>query len=160
MAHNENDKLFIISEKGGARMNFHYRWEHEERHRRGLRNPWTHRPDKPIRYEEIMRKFAGTDIEMKGKRPIYKNYTDEEMEAWKIERDEYMRQRDEWIALQMFNRYGYEAFLDECNNLSEVFQKSIFPCESNGDPQCSMFCSAFKDCPLRGREGGGEASDY
>lgn len=54
------------------------------------------------------------------------------MTAWKIERNEYMRQRDEWIALQMFHEYGYEIFLNECEtySLSEQFRKSVFPCES------------------------------
>lgn len=152
-----DDRIIQIKEHGMSRIDFGIQWKSEAR-KRGLRDPWEHSPHRAIRTHEVLTKIAG--VEVPATKTVYNECSDEELSAWRSERDEYIRQRDEWIALQMFNRYGYEAFLDECNNLSEVFQKSIFPCESNGDPQCSMFCSAFKDCPLRGREGGGEASDY
>lgn len=149
MVHNENNRAFVVSNKGVSRMDFHYQWEHEEAPRRGLRNPWAHRPDKPIRYEKVVHKMGGTDFEIKGTQPIYNDYTENEMIAWRVERDEYMRQRDEWIALQMFNEYGYDTFLAESIKLSEDFRKSVFPCESQRDPQCNMFCPIFNDCAIR-----------
>lgn len=149
MVHNENNRAFIVSSKGVSRMDFHYQWEHEEAPKRGLRNPWAHRPDKSIRYEEVVSKIAGAEV--KGKKPIYDEYTDKDLLDWKKERDEYMRQRDEWIALQMFNEYGYDTFLMESINLSEDFRKSIFPCESLGEAQCNIFCPIFNDCVLEER---------
>ena len=73
------------------------------------------------------------------------------MTAWEIERDEYMRQRDEWIALQMFNKYGYEQFCLECefNNLSDDFWRSVRPCESMGQPQCNLFCALYDTCEFK-----------
>lgn len=151
MVHNEFNRPFIISEKGASRMDFHYQWEHKEAPKRGLRNPWNHRPDKPIRYEEVIHRLGGTDFEVKGKQPIYNNYTEDEMIAWKAERDEYMRQRDEWITLKMFHEYGYETFLAECETygFADKFKKSVFPCESRRDPQCSMYCPIFNDCAIK-----------
>lgn len=147
MVHNENNRAFVVSSKGVSRMDFHHQWECEEAPKRGLRNPWAHRPDRPIRYEEVINIIAGAEV--KGKKPIYNEYTDKELLAWKEERDEYMRQRDEWIALQMFNEYGYGTFLEECSNLSEDFRKSVFPCESLSDPQCNMFCPIFNNCAIK-----------
>ena len=88
---------------------------------------------------------------MKSTQVTYRDYTEKEMVAWKAERDEYMRQRDEWIALQMFNKYGYEQFCLECefNNLSDDFWRSVRSCESEASPQCSMFCAFYEDCEWR-----------
>ena len=153
MVHNEFDKAFILSEKGISRMEFHYQWEHEEAPKRKMRNPWSHRPDRPIRYEKVLHQFGDTEKFISATQPIYRDYTAEEIAAWKIERDEYMRQRDEWIALQMFHEYGYETFLSECDtySLTKEFRNSVFPCESKTEPQCSLYCSIFKDCALRER---------
>ena len=62
-----------------------------------------------------------------------------------------MRQRDEWIALQMFNKYGYEQFCLECefNNLSDDFWRSVRPCESEASPQCNLFCALYENCEWR-----------
>ena len=88
---------------------------------------------------------------IKSTQVTYRDYTEEEMAAWKIERDEYMRQRDEWIALQMFNKYGYEQFCLECefNNLSDDFWRSVRPCESAGQPQCNLFCALYDTCEFK-----------
>ena len=87
-------------------------------------------------------------VEIPATKSIYKECTDEELAAWKKERDEYMRQRDEWIALQMFKKYGYETFLADCRmyGLSEEFQKTVLPCKSEGDPQCNLFCPLYGYC--------------
>ena len=148
MVHNE----FVLSEKGASRMDFPHQWEYEEAPKRGLRNPWNHRPDKPTYQRETI--YLDPNNKKHGiqmTRSIYPKVSEEEMTAWKIERNEYMRQRDEWIALQMFHEYGYEIFLNECEtySLSEQFRKSVFPCESQSEAQCNLYCPIYKDCALR-----------
>lgn len=149
MVHNEEDRAFVVSNESMARMLIHNQWIAREAPKRGLRDPWKYRPDRILDMQEVMTEIAGAQI--KGTKSIYRDYTEEEMAAWKIERDEYMRQRDEWVALQVFHKFGYEAFLAECETcgLTNEFRNSIFPCESRHDPQCSMYCVIFKDCALR-----------
>ena len=143
-----SDNVFVVNKYGSYRMLLSQQW-FLEANKRGLRDPWAHRPDRPIRYEKIMMAFG--DKEVPAEKPIYNEYTEEEVSAWKAERDEYMRQRDEWIALQMFNKYGYEQFCLECNaySLTEEFFKSVRPCESHSDSQCNLFCPIYKDCRIR-----------
>lgn len=152
MVHNEENRAFILSEKGASRMDFHHQWEYEEAPSRGLRNPWNYRPDKPTYSKAIVypdpnnRKHGIQTI-----RSIYPKVSEEIITAWKAERDEYMRQRDEWIALQMFHEYGYEAFVEEVtvHDLSTDFWKTVFPCESKNEPQCYVHCPIYFDCALR-----------
>jgi hypothetical protein len=142
------DRVIQITERGVSRMDFGMQWKLEA-YKRGLRDPWEHRPNRPIRTEEVLAKIAGTEIP--ATKTIYNEPSYEEIKAWKTERDEYIRQRDEWIALQMFNKYGYEQFCLECefNNLSDDFWKSVRPCESHSDSQCNLFCALYEDCALR-----------
>ena len=142
------DRVIQITERGVSRMDFGMQWKLEA-HKRGLRDPWEHRPNRPIRTEEVLAKIAGTEIP--ATKTIYNECSDEELSAWKAERDSYMRQRDEWIALQMFNKYGYEQFCLECefNNLSDDFWRSVRPCESEGQPQCNLFCALYDTCEWR-----------
>ena len=143
------DRVIQISEHGTSRMLFGNQWIAREAPKRGLRDPWAHRPDGILETKEVTTEFMGKPI--KSTQVTYRDYTEEEMAAWKIERDEYMRQRDEWIALQMFNKYGYEQFCLECefNNLSDDFWRSVRPCESLCDSQCNLFCTFYEDCALR-----------
>jgi hypothetical protein len=94
-------------------------------------------------------KIAG--VEVPATKTVYNECSNEELFAWKAERDEYMRQRDEWIALQMFNKYGYEQFCLECKSygLPEEFLNNVRPCESAGQPQCNLFCTFYEDCEWR-----------
>jgi hypothetical protein len=142
------DRVIQITERGVSRMDFGMQWKIEA-YKRGLRDPWEHRPNRPIRTEEVLAKIAGTEIP--ATKTIYNEPSYEEISAWKAERDEYIRQRDEWIALQMFNKYGYEQFCLECefNNLSDDFWRSVRPCESAGQPQCNLFCALYEDCEWR-----------
>ena len=143
------DRVIQISEHGASRMLFNNRWIAREAPKRGLRDPWAHRPNRPIRVEEVLTKIAG--VEVPATKTIYNEPSYEEIKIWKAERDEYMRQRDEWIALQMFNKYGYEQFCLECKayNLTEEFLNSVHPCESEVAPQCNLFCALYEDCALR-----------
>jgi hypothetical protein len=145
---NIDDRVLTITERGVSRIDLGMQWKLEA-HKRGLRDPWEHRPNRPIRTEEVLTKIAGTAIP--ATKTIYNEPSYEEIKAWKVERDEYMRQRDEWIALQMFNKYGYEQFCLECefNNLSDDFWRSVRPCESLCDSQCNLFCVFYEDCEWR-----------
>jgi hypothetical protein len=145
---NIDDRVLTITERGVSRIDLGMQWKLEA-HKRGLRDPWEHRPNRPIRTEEVLAKIAGTEIP--ATKTVYNECSVEELSAWKAERDSYMRQRDEWIALQMFNKYGYEQFCLECefNNLSDDFWKSVRPCESEAVPQCNIFCAQYNDCALR-----------
>ena len=151
------DRVIQISEHGASRMLFGNQWIAREAPKRGLRDPWAHRPNRPIRTEEVLARIAG--IEVPTTKTIYNEPSYEEIKAWKAERDEYMRQRDEWIALQMFNKYGYEQFCLECefNNLSDDFWRSVRPCESEASPQCNLFCQVYNICELK--KGDGEANE-
>ena len=123
MVHNE----FVLSEKGASRMDFHHQWEYEEAPKRGLRNPWNHRPDKPTYQRETI--YLDPNNKKHGiqmTRSIYPKVSEEEMTAWKIERNEC-----------------------ETYSLSEQFRKSIFPCESQSEAQCNLYCPIYKDCALR-----------
>jgi hypothetical protein len=143
-----NNQIYTISEQGVSRIDFGVQWKLEA-HKRGLRDPWEHRPNRPIHTEEVLAKIAGTEIP--ATKTIYNEPSYEEIKAWKIERDEYIRQRDEWIALQMFNKYGYEQFCLECKayGLAEEFLNNVRPCESAGQPQCNLFCAFYEDCEWR-----------
>ena len=142
------DRVIQITEHGMSRIDFGMQWKLEA-HKRGLRDPWEHRPNRPIRTEEVLTKIAGTEIP--ATKTIYNEPSYEEIKTWKVERDEYIRQRDEWIALQMFNKYGYEQFCLECefNNLSDDFWRSVRPCESAGQPQCNLFCALYDTCEFK-----------
>lgn len=143
------DRVIQISEHGTSRMLLGNQWIAREAPKRGLRDPWAHRPNRPIRTEEVLTRIAG--VEVPATKTIYNEPSYEEIKAWKAERDEYIRQRDEWIALQMFNKYGYEQFCLECefNNLSDDFWRSVHPCESVAQPQCNLFCALYEDCEWR-----------
>ena len=145
---NIDDRVLTITERGVSRIDLGMQWKLEA-HKRGLRDPWEHRPNRPIRTEEVLTKIAG--IEVPATKTIYNEPSYEEIKTWKIERDEYIRQRDEWIALQMFNKYGYEQFCLECefNNLSDDFWRSVRPCESLCDSQCNLFCPQWDSCERR-----------
>lgn len=144
-----SDSPIIISPKGASRMLLHNKWIAREAPKRGLRDPWAHRPDKLIDVEEVVSLVAGQEV--KGKKLIHQEATAEALAEWKIERDEYMRQRDEWIALQMFKKYGYDTFLEDCAmyHLSEEFINSVVPCDSKGEPQCNLFCPKWDSCDRR-----------
>jgi hypothetical protein len=134
-----------ISEEAVLRMTLYEQWSVQEAPRRGLRDPWAHRPNKPIRKEAVMAAIEGKDISCT--KLVYPKVEDEIMEAWRKERDEYVKQCNEWIAYNIFLTCGYEAFLEECNiyNLSEDFRQSILPCKSK-DGQCNMFCPIYEKC--------------
>lgn len=129
-------KPIVLSGMGISRLTYDEDWEQEEAPRRGLRNPWQHDPTRP---------FKGDDGEWH-----YKEKQPGEIKAWKEERDSYIRLRKEYICDRIFHDYGYEAFLNECDFQGvEYYKKTFFPCESQEDSQCNMFCPIFNDCAER-----------
>jgi hypothetical protein len=139
--------IFTLTEKGLFRMELNHQWQFQEASARGLRDPWSHKPNKPLHTEEIISLLEGK--EMKCTKTTYPTVDDEVMDAWKAERDEYMRQRDEWIAMEIFHEYGYDDFLAEAANLSAEFRNSVRPCDSRNEPQCNMFCPHWDVCERR-----------
>lgn len=142
---------YILSAEAYARMKLHNQWIAREAPKRGLKDPWVNRPDRIIDTEEILMRITGTDTDVKATKSIYREATAAELDEWKIYRDSYIQQRDEWIALQMFQKYGYETFLEDCEmyHLSEEFKNSVIPCDSRNEPQCNMFCPHWDVCERR-----------
>ena len=140
---------FTLTEKGLFRMDANYRWSFQEAPARGLRDPWQHRPDTPLRTEEIIYLIEGKEVT--GTKMVYPDVSEEIMAAWRVERDEYMRQRDEWIAMEVFHEYGYETFLEDCEmcHLTEEFKNSVWPCDSRNEPQCNLYCPKWDVCDRR-----------
>ena len=91
-------------------------------------------------------RWSSQEAPARGLRDPWQNRPDtplqtEEMAAWKAE-------RDEWIAMEIFNEYGYDDFLAEAANLSEEFRNRVRPCDSRREPQCNMFCAQYNNCAL------------
>ena len=143
------DRVIQIQERGISRIDFGIQWKKEARER-GLRDPWEHNPRRAIRTHKMLTNIAG--VEVPAIKTVYNKCSEEELSAWKIERDSYIQQRDEWIALQMFNKYGYEQFCLECEtyNLTEKFRNSVRPCESLYESQCNLFCKSYSNCIIKG----------
>ena len=142
---------YILSAEAYARMKLHNQWIAREAPKRGLKDPWVNRPDRIIDTEEILMRITGTDTDVKATKSIYQEATAAEVDEWKIYRDSDIRQRDEWIALQMFQKYGYETFLESCEmcRLTEEFKSSVVPCSSCSEPQCNLYCPKWDVCDRR-----------
>ena len=142
---------YILSAEAYTRMRLHNQWIAREAPKRGLKDPWANRPDRIIDTEEVLMRIAGTDTDVKATKSIYQEATAAELDEWKIYRDSYIQQRDEWIALQMFQKYGYETFLEDCEmyRLSEEFKNSVIPCDSRSEPQCNLYCPKWDVCDRR-----------
>ena len=93
---------YMLSAEAYTRMRLHNQWIAREAPKRGLKDPWANRPDRIIDTEEVLMRIAGTDTAVKATKSIYQEATAAELDEWKIYRDSYIQQRDEWIALQMF----------------------------------------------------------
>ena len=74
--------------------------------------------------------------------------TSEEVEAWKKERDNYIREREKYIALKLLDEYGWEPFEERCSSSSYLkdLLEQMSPCMSKLDPQCSFFCKNYYNC--------------
>ena len=142
---------YMLSAEAYTRMKLHNQWIAREAPKRELKDPWVNRPDRMLDTEEILMRITGTDTDVKATKSIYREATAAELDEWKIYRDSYIRQRDEWIALQMFQKYGYETFLESCEmcRLTEEFKNSVIPCESQGEAQCNLYCPQWDICNRR-----------
>lgn len=68
-------------------------------------------------------------------------------EAWKKERDNYIREREKYIALKLLDEYGWGLFEEKCSNsnLKDLLEQTS-PCMSKLNPQCSFFCKNYYNC--------------
>ena len=69
------------------------------------------------------------------------------IEVWKEERDNYIQEREKYIALQLLDEYGWEPFEERCH-LSDlkILLEQMSPCMSKSNPQCSFFCKNYYNC--------------
>ena len=74
-----------------------------------------------------------------------------EIEIWKEERDNYIREREKYVALRLLDEYGWEPFEERCqkdtslSNL-KILLEQMSPCMSKSNPQCSFFCKNYYNC--------------
>ena len=64
------------------------------------------------------------------------------------ERDNYIREREKYIALKLLDEYGWEPFEERCSSSSYLkdLLEQMSPCMSKLDPQCSFFCKNYYNC--------------
>ena len=113
-----NTNPFILDEIGAVIL---YYYEEFECVKNNIRNPWKYEP------------VTGTS---------------EEVETWKKERDNYIREREKYIALKLLDEYGWEPFEKRCSSSSYLkdLLEQMSPCMSKLDPQCSFFCKNYYNC--------------
>ena len=115
-----NTNPFILDEIGAAILYYYEEFEFECA-KNNIRNP--------LNYESV----TGTS---------------EEVEVWKKERDNYIREREKYIALKLLDEYGWESFEKRCSSSSYLkdLLEQMSPCMSKLDPQCSFFCKNYYNC--------------
>ena len=115
-----NTSPFILDEIGAAILYYYEEFEFECA-KNNIRNPWNYEP------------VTGTS---------------EEVEVWKKERDNYIREREKYIALKLLDEYGWEPFEKMCSSSSYLkdLLEQVSPCMSKLDPQCSFFCKNYYNC--------------
>ena len=141
------NKAIIISKKAAARMDYNMEWDMKVAPSMGLRNPWPHRPDRLLNTEEIIAKIEG--VEVPATKSVYRKAEDDELQAWREERDKYIELRNGYVCEQMLKDFGYETFVEECHFQNRDDLLDVFlPCESI-DSQCNMFCPIWDTCAIR-----------
>lgn len=115
-----NTNLFILDEIKAAILYYYEEFEFECA-KNNIRNPWNYEP------------VTGTS---------------EEVEVWKKERDNYIQEREKYIALKLLDEYGWEPFEERCSSSSYLkdLLEQMSPCMSKLDPQCSFFCKNYYNC--------------
>lgn len=70
-----------------------------------------------------------------------------EIETWKEERDNYIREREKYIALKLLDEYGWRPFEERCHSSDlKILLDQMSPCMSKLNPQCSFFCKNYYNC--------------
>ena len=114
-----NTNPFILDEIGAAIL-YYYKEFDLECAKNNIRNPWNYEP------------VTGTS---------------EEVEAWKKERDNYIREREKYIALKLLDEYGWGPFEERCYSSDlKILLDQMSPCMSKLNPQCSFFCKNYYNC--------------
>ena len=114
-----NTNPFILNEIGAAILYYYEEFEFECA-KNNIRNPWNYEP------------VTGTS---------------EEVEVWKKERDNYIREREKYIALKLLDEYGWGPFQERCHSSDlKILLDQMSPCMSKLNPQCSFFCKNYYNC--------------
>lgn len=110
----------LILDEIGAAIFYYYKDFELECVKKGIENPWQYKPN---------------------------TQNPKEIETWKEERDNYIREREKYIALQLLDEYGWELFEERCH-LSDlkILLEQMSPCMSKSNPQCSFFCKNYYNC--------------
>lgn len=88
---------------------------------------------------------------------IYDTQNPKEIETWKEERDNYILEREKYIALQLLDEYWWEPFEERCQKSIhssdlKILLEQMSPCMSKSNPQYSFFCKNYYNC--KGDENG------
>lgn len=140
----------VINEFGAAKIALGFEWE-KEATKRGLRNPF----DVSL---NLFKKRRSYKTDENGRTiGILRPPTEEDALAEPSieEKEEYMRQRNEWFVEEAFKEYGwdYAIYMAKTSTVdySYVLER-LRPCES-ADGQCRFDCKEFGLCPVAMSDG-------
>lgn len=123
-----NHKPIVLSEDGFARIKYSEDFEKMMKEQ-GYTSPF-------ILQQRVVRKLFNKEKEMKENSSI-----PDDVKTLSI--DDWILQRDEYIARQIFKNYGWEAVQwDIKTNHLEHLLEELKPCES-ADGQCNLLCHHF-----------------
>lgn len=142
-----NHGPIVVSEAGWKAMNFSLDFSKYAREH-GIRDPF-----------EVSQQLFKKRCRTEGTDLIVDIEWDEEtgkikedpQEPTRVEKDAWIKMRDEYVARRVFEEIGYEAFLqhtkpDKTYDIS-FLRNELFPCNS-ADHQCSFDCPKFAECAL------------
>lgn len=123
-----NHEPIVLSEDGFARIKYSEDFEKMMK-KQGYTSPF-------VLQQRVVRKLFNKEKEMKENSPI-----PDDVKTLSI--DDWILQRDEYIARQVFKNYGWEAVQwDIKTNHLEHLLEELKPCES-ADGQCNLLCHHF-----------------
>lgn len=123
-----NHEPIVLSEDGFARIKYSEDFKKMMK-KQGYTSPF-------VLQQRIARKLFNKEKEMKENSPI-----PDDVKTLSI--DDWILQRDEYIARQVFKNYGWEAVQwDIKTNHLEHLLEELKPCES-ADGQCNLLCHHF-----------------
>jgi hypothetical protein len=136
-----NNKPFIVSATGAAVMGFDFDF-HNWAVKNGIRDPFKVSQDL---FSKRCKKNADGSISVELR-------SDDLDEPIRVEKDRWIRMRDEYIARRCFYEIGYDAFLERTESRGSAYDidymrndDEFLPCRS-ADRQCSLFCKWIGEC--------------
>lgn len=123
-----NHGPIVLSEVGFARIKYSEDFEKMMKEQ-GYTSPF-------VLQQRVVRKLFNKEKKMKENSPVLNDVKTLSIDDWILQRDEY-------IARQVFKNYGWEAVQwDIKTNHLEHLLEELKPCE-NADGQCNLFCHHF-----------------